>query len=67
MKQEPPSFSYGEVQGTTWYQVSDEEGNPVVDSEGQAIKFQGKAKFMDYMKSHEDFTQSLMKRILEGA
>ena len=61
------ALALGIIEGTTWYQVSDEEGNPVVDSDGQAIKFQGKAKFMEYMKSHEDFTQSLMKRILEGA
>ena len=60
------ALALGIIEGTTWYQVSDEEGNPVVDSDGQAIKFQGKAKFMDYMKSHEEFTQSLMKRILEG-
>ena len=39
----------------------------MVDEDGQAVKFQGKAKFLEYMKENEEFTQSLMKRILEGA
>lgn len=61
------ALALGIIEGTTWYQVSDNEGNPIVDEDGQAVKFQGKAKFLEYMKENEEFTQSLMKRILEGA
>lgn len=51
------------ISGTTWYQTTDSEGNAFVDEEGQSLKFQGKAKFVDYMKSHEEFTRRLMQTV----
>lgn len=56
------ALALGIIEGTTWYSMTDDTGEPITYDD-TIIKFQGKTKFIDFMKSHEDFTQSLIKKI----
>ena len=50
-----------------WYSILDKEtGEPKIDDEGNNLKFQGKQKFIEYMRAHEDFTKELIKTIEEA-
>ena len=58
------ALALGIIEGTTWYSMTDDTGEPITYDD-TIIKFQGKTKFIDFMKSHEDFTQSLITKIEE--
>ena len=66
------SFNMGVALGLiekagAWYSILDKEtGEPKVDDEGNNLKFQGKQKFIEYMRAHEDFTKELIKTIEEA-
>ena len=52
-------------QAGAWYSMLDDAGEVITDTEGNLMKWQGKPNVMAYLKSHEDFTQSLITKIEE--
>ena len=40
-----------------------EEGEIKIDKEGTQLSFQGMAKFLNYLETHEDEVQELLSRI----
>lgn len=52
-------------QAGAWYSMLDDAGEVITDTEGNLMKWQGKPNVMAYLKAHEDFTQSLIKKIEE--
>lgn len=46
-----------------WFSILDEEGNIMTDEEGTLLKFQGKAKSMDYLKEHKDIYDKIKEKV----
>ena len=50
-------------QGGSWYYYLDEEGNVELDAEGNEIKFQGKSKLLDELKSNKELKETIINRL----
>lgn len=50
-------------QAGSWYRVIDEQGNIVLDREGNELNFQGMTRFLNYLHEHEDVVQQLLSRL----
>ena len=50
-------------QSGSWYRVIDEQGNIVLDREGNELNFQGMTRFLNYLHEHEDVVQELLTRL----
>ena len=48
-----------------WFSYLDTNGDTCTDDDGNLMKWQGMGNVMAYLKSHEDFTQSLISKIEE--
>lgn len=58
------AVTYGLIEkGGAWYSFLDDNEEVITDSEDNLLKFQGKAKAMEYLKNHEDFYKELREKL----
>ena len=58
------AVTYGLIEkGGAWYSFLDNNAEVITDSEDNLLKFQGKAKAMEYLKNHEDFYKELREKL----
>lgn len=58
------AVTYGLIEkGGAWYSFLDNNEEVITDSEDNLLKFQGKAKAMEYLKNHEDFYKELREKL----
>lgn len=46
-----------------WFSDLDENGTPKTDNDGNTLKWQGKAKAISYIKSHDEYYKSLLDTV----
>lgn len=47
-----------------WYFCKDQQGEPMLDENGKALKFQGMPKMVAYFQEHPDMLQSIEERLM---
>lgn len=58
------AVTYGLIEkGGAWYSFLDNNEEVITDSEDNLLKFQGKAKAIEYLKNHEDFYKELREKL----
>ena len=48
-----------------WFSYDDEEGNPRIDTEGNAMKWQGQTKALGYLESHENVYTEIYNKVID--
>lgn len=58
-------IDYGMVVGKGWYTFVDEEGNPLLDSEGNERKYQGRNGVANVLEDEPEFYAQCWERVME--
>lgn len=58
------AIDYGIISKSgAWYELDDEEGNPIIDSDNETMKWQGLTNTVKYFETHEKEYQDLFNKV----